>query len=310
MTTEHAFIEMLRALAPDPAARGLMDDVAVLEPGGARLILTSDTMVEGVHFLPGDPPDSIGWKLAAVNLSDLAAKGARPRAALLNYALGAGAGWDAAFLAGLRAALEDSGMALVGGDTVAMPAGAPRAFTLTAIGEATSDAVPARSGARAGDRLFVTGPVGDAGAGLRLLKQGRAEPAALIDAYRRPRPRLAEGRALAPLVHAMMDVSDGLLIDAGRMAAASGLAVVIDHVPLSDDLEAITGGVAAARVAAATAGDDYELLFALPEGAAPPVHAFAVGRFEAGEGLSLRLDGRAVPLPAALGYEHRVGSAL
>lgn len=303
MSDEAAFLDLLRALAVDPGARGFLDDAAVLAIGGAQLVLTSDTLVEGVHFRSDDPAETVGWKLAAVNLSDLAAKGARPRGCLMNYTLSGDTDWDAAFVRGLGAALEDSGMALLGGDTVAGPAGTARSFTLTAIGEADG-AVPARGGARVGDVLYVTGPVGDAGAGLALRNAGDAEPAALIDAYRRPKPRLAEGRALAPVAHAMMDVSDGLLIDARRMAAASGVGVVIDHVPLSAELVALKGESVVARIAAATAGDDYELLVALPEGVAPPVDLIAVGRCVEGEGLSMMLDGVAVPLPERLGYQH------
>lgn len=305
MTTEAAFLDLLRMVATDPAARGLMDDAAVLPVGDAHLVLTSDTMVEGVHFLPTDPADSVGWKLAQVNLSDLAAKGARPMACLMNYALSDDEAWNAAFIFGLRAALYRSSMPLVGGDTVAMPKGAPKSFTLTAIGEATINPVPARIGARAGDQLYVTGPVGDAGAGLRLLQAGESEPAALVKAYRRPTARLHEGLALAPHVRAMMDISDGLLIDAQRMAAVNGLAVVIDHVPLSEALSALGGEGVEARVAAASAGDDYELLYSLPAGAEPPVPSIAVGRFTAGAGLSLELDGAAVPLPATLGFQHK-----
>ncbi|CAN5371518.1 thiamine-phosphate kinase [soil metagenome] len=308
MSGESAFLSLLRAMAPDPAARGLMDDAAVLDVGGTRLVLTSDTLVEGVHYLPDDPPDSIGWKLTAVNLSDLAAKGAIPRGCLMNYALSGDPEWDAAFLSGLRAALERFAMPLLGGDTVAMPKGAPRSFTLTAIGEASPGPVPSRSGARLGDLLYVTGPVGDAGAGLRLLREGAAAPATLIDAYRRPTPRLAQGQRLAPHVTAMMDISDGLLIDAGRMAQASGLGVIIDAIPLSDSLSTLVGNGPDARVVAAVAGDDYELLFALPPGLALPVAAHLVGRFTASPGLALSLDGAAVVLPAALGYEHGTGS--
>lgn len=315
MSGEAAFIDLLRGIATDPAARGLTDDAAVLEVGGERLVLTSDTLVEGVHFLPDDPPDSIGWKLAAVNLSDLAAKGARPLACMMNYALSGDAEWDAAFLRGLGEALAAHAMPLVGGDTVAMPAGAPRSFALTAIGVAQGT-VPARSGGRAGDVLYVTGPVGDSGAGLALLQHlasghhsslrgndGCGLEERLVEAYRRPRPRVAEGQALAPHVHAMMDISDGLLIDASRMASASGLAAIIDHVPLSEALVAHAG--ASARLAAAMAGDDYELLLVAPADTVLPVPVTAVGRLVKGSGLSLFLDGEAVPLPDRLGYEHR-----
>ncbi len=292
---EAEFIAALRRLPLHPGALGLADDAARL--GG--YVLTTDTMVEGVHFLATDPPEDIAWKLVATNLSDLAAKGARPEGALLNYPLGEDK-WDRAFLAGLDTALAALDCPLIGGDTVSLPEGAARVLTLTAIG---ADAVaPARSGALPGDDLWVTGTIGDAGAGLAIAR-GAAGPAALLAAYRRPRPRVAEGRLLAAHVHAMMDVSDGLLIDAWRMAAASGCAVAIDlaRVPLSADYRA-TGGDA---LAAATAGDDYQLLFAAAPDAPLPVPATCVGTFVEGSGLSLTEGDRAVPLPPRLGFEHR-----
>jgi len=303
MSAESRFLTLLRLLAHDPAAQGLIDDVAILPVGAARLILTSDTMVEGVHYLPTDPPADIGWKLAAVNLSDLAAKGARPIGCLLNYALSGDDAWDAAFLEGLGEALERHAMPLLGGDTVRMPTGSARSYSLTAIGEATGP-VPARTGARPGDRLYVTGPVGDAGIGLDL---ARADPVAagpLVEAYRRPRPRLAEGALLAPIATAMMDLSDGLLIDASRMGAASGVAITIDHVPLSPALEQVRGASTAVQIAAARAGDDYELLFTLPRGRMCPVRAIPIGHVAAGSGLTLMIDGAFIPLPDRLGWEH------
>jgi thiamine-monophosphate kinase len=303
MSGEADFLRRLRALAASPAARGLADDVAVLDTGGDRLILTADTMVEGVHYRPDDPPASVGWKLAAVNLSDLAAKGAAPRGCLLSYALRGDPAWDAAFLEGLGEALDRFGMPLLGGDTVALPAGAPRVLSLTAIGAADTH-VPDRAGARPGDVLCVSGPVGDAGAGLALLEAGAAEPAALIAAYRRPVPHLAQGQALAPLAHAMMDVSDGLLLDASRMAAASGCAMRIDAVPLSDACVALRGASVASRLDAACAGDDYVLLAALPADVDLPEGMIRIGTCLEGAGLSLHLDGADVPLPARLGYEH------
>ncbi len=303
MSQESRFLTLLRLLANHPAAQGLMDDVAVLPVGDTHLILTSDTMVEGVHYLPTDPPADIGWKLAAVNLSDLAAKGARPVGCLLNYALSGDESWDAAFLAGLGEALDHHGLPLLGGDTVKMPDAAPRSYSLTAIGEA-SGPIPTRSGAQPGDMLYITGPVGDAGLGLSL---ARADPAAagpLVDAYRRPRPRLSEGALIAPLATAMMDLSDGLLIDTQRMAQASGVAVTIDHIPLSPALESVRGASTAVQIAAAQAGDDYELLFTLPRGNTPPVRAIRIGHVGTGAGLTLMIDGATVPLPAILGWEH------
>lgn len=303
MSAETRFLTLLRLLAHDPAAQGLNDDVAILPVGDVRLILTSDTMVESVHYLPTDPPADVGWKLAAVNLSDLAAKGAKPLGCLLNYALSGDDSWDAAFLAGLGEALERHAMPLLGGDTVKMPAHGARSYSLTAIGEATGP-VPARSGARPGDRLYVTGPVGDAGIGLDLLRTDPTASGPLVDAYRRPRPRVAEGALLAPHASAMMDVSDGLLIDAARLGAASGVAVTIDHIPLSLALEKTRGASTAVQIAAARAGDDYELLFTLPRRTSSPVRAIPVGHISAGSGLTLMIDGTAVPLPDRLGWEH------
>jgi thiamine-monophosphate kinase len=315
MSSEARYIEALRALAATPAARGLRDDVAVLQVGGTTLVLTHDMLVEGVHFLPSDPPEDVAWKLLAVNLSDLAAKGARPLGVLMGYMLGRDEAWDSAFVAGLGTALGAFGTALLGGDTVAAAPGAARALGLTAIGEAAGPA-PSRAGADAGDDLWVSGSIGDSGAGLRILKGERNGPDALVERYRNPRPRLEAGQALAPLVSAMMDVSDGLLIDAARMAAASAVALRIDleAVPLSDALLDWTGGGGReARLEAATAGDDYELLFAAPPSRSAEILALAdrlglplsrIGSAEAGEGLSLFDAGEALPLPSRLGWEH------
>ncbi|MGF7148929.1 thiamine-monophosphate kinase [Sphingomonas zeicaulis] len=296
--TEAAFIDGLRALATHPAARGLTDDAAVL----GDLVLTHDMIVEGVHFLPTDPPGDVAWKLLAVNLSDLAAKGAAPVGCLMGYSLAGDAAWDAAFLAGLDTALTTFAMPLLGGDTVSVPADTPRALGLTAIGRTA--AAPARGGARPGDTLWVTGLIGAAGIGLARAMAGDDDGDPCVIAYRRPVPRLAEGRAIAPLASAMMDVSDGLLIDAGRMAEASGVAIAIalDALPVTP---AAPPGLDAI-LAAATAGDDYELLFALPAGVAPPdvVRATRIGVVAAGNGLTLTYANKNVPLPARLGYLH------
>jgi thiamine-monophosphate kinase len=285
----------------------LMDDAAVLEVGGETLVLTHDMIAEGVHYLPEDPPADVAWKLVAVNLSDLAAKGARPVGVLLGFTLG-DADWDRAFAEGLGVALGAFGIALLGGDTVAAPA---RVLGLTAIGRAAGP-VPSRAGAEPGDQLWVSGTIGDAGAGLKALRGEIARSDALIERYRNPRPRLEAGERLAPLVSAMMDVSDGLLIDAARMAAASacGIDLALDSLPLSDAWLAACGE---ARLEAATAGDDYELLFAAPPDRAPALHALAdelglpfsrIGACVAGAGLTLSDKGAPVPLPPRLGFEH------
>lgn len=292
--TETEFIAALRDLPLHSAARALGDDTATL--GG--MVVTTDTLVEGVHFLGHDPAADVAWKLVATNLSDLAGKGSMPIGVLLNYPLSDTA-WDREFLEGLSDVLRTHDCPLVGGDTVSLPAGAPRVLTVTAFGELSP--APPRSGALPGDQLWITGTIGDAGAGLAIA-QGTDGPAALLARYRRPTPRLAEGKRIARIAHAMMDVSDGLLIDAQRMAAASGLAVTIDLalVPLSSDYLAWSGD----RMAAATAGDDYELLFAAPPTFVPPSVATLIGRFSAGSGLTLTDNGAPIPLPARLGFDH------
>jgi thiamine-monophosphate kinase len=314
MSSEFDFIASLRALARHPAARGLADDAAVLEIGRTKLVLTHDMIVEGVHFLSDDPPEDVAWKLVAVNLSDLAAKGAKPTGLLMGYTLGE-RDWNRRFARGFAAAAEAFEAPLLGGDIVSMLPGDRRAFGLTAIGSCEGK-VPSRSGARAGDTLWVSGTIGDAGAGLRAALGEIEGSADLAERYRRPLPRLALGQALAPLVGAMMDVSDGLLIDAARMAEASGLALHIDlgAVPLSADYIAACGDTEKARIDAAVAGDDYELLLALAadvgeaarEAAAKTgLRVTKIGAFEAGRGIRLFGDGGSeVPVPESLGWEH------
>ena len=302
---EAGFIESLRALATHPAARGLRDDAAVLAPPiGRELVLTHDMIVEGVHFLPNDPPTDVAWKLVAVNLSDLAAKGATPLGVLLGYTLGPWA-WNAGFVTGLGEALARFDVPLLGGDTVSGAAGA-RAFGLTAIGHVATGGAPSRSGAQAGDALWVCGTIGDAGLGLRIARGDIAGPDRLLAAYRRPIPLLAEGQALAAHAHAVADVSDGLLIDARRIADASGLALTLDlgRVPHSPEAMALAGDDRAARLAAATAGDDYALLAALPPDAPAIPGAVRIGTFSAGSGLTLTDDGEPVSVPERLGYLH------
>jgi thiamine-monophosphate kinase len=300
---ESAFIAALRGLARDPAARGLMDDAAVLPQVEGALVLTHDMIVEGVHYLPDDPPEDVAWKLVAVNLSDLAAKGARPLGVLLGFPLGSEA-WDARFVAGLCEVLDRFDVPLLGGDTVKGPAGSARMLGLTAIGEALPGAAPSRTGAKPGDTLFVTGTIGAAGLGLAIARGERSGEAEALAAYRRPMPRLAAGRTLAPQVHAMMDVSDGLLIDALRMAEASGigLSIDLDTVPIAPGYADDRTG----RIAAASAGDDYELLFAADgvpvlSGDLPVT---AIGRFDAGTGLRLTDAAGRITVPERLGYEH------
>lgn len=311
MASEFAFIDRLRQIATDPAARGLMDDAALLD----GWVLTHDSIAEGVHFRSDDPPSSVGWKLVAVNLSDLAAKGASPRAALMGATLSSGDGrWEERFLDGVAAACDAYGLSLVGGDTIALPQGAPRVFSLTAIGKA-GEAVPARAGGRPGEELWVVGTIGDAGAGLAVLDADPKAQGALVEAYRQPVPQLAAGQALAGLATAMMDVSDGLLLDLARLCEASGCGAEVDlaAVPLSRAFIAERGQDRRARLFAAAAGDDYALLAALPAAFDPALslclpagtHLARIGHLV--EGSQLRLSDAAgpVPLPERLGYAHR-----
>ena len=306
---EREAIARLRRIATSEPARGLLDDAALL--GG--LVYTHDSIAEGVHYRADDPPASVGWKLAAVNASDLAAKGAEPVAALLSLTLAGDGDWEAAFLDGLEAALGEFGFELIGGDTIALPDGAPRVLGLTAIGRAGPH-TPSRSGGQAGDRLWLVGTVGDSAAGLAQLIDDPSPQGPLVEAYRRPQPLLAAGRILAPLATAMMDVSDGLLIDVSRLASASGVAAHIDlaTLPLGDVLVAVRGSDREARLFAATGGDDYALLLSLPAS----VDAFTlplpsgtrvtpIGRLDRGAGIFLTDRGETLPLPERLGYEHR-----
>lgn len=306
--TETEILARLRRIATDPAARGLADDAALFE----GLVITHDSIAEGVHFLSEDPPASVGWKLVAVNLSDLAAKGAVPGAALLGMTIGDPV-WDAGFLDGVEAACESYGLALIGGDTIALPEGAPRVLGLTAIGKA-GDHVPSRSGGRPGDRLWLVGTVGDSAAGLALLRSDAKAVGALVDHYRRPVPLLAAGRMLAPKAAAMMDISDGLLLDLSRLCEASGCGanVDLDALPLSRAYVAERSSDREARLFAATGGDDYALLAALPDGIDPlslslpsDTRITAIGTLAEGGAIALFDAGDRIEMPERLGYEHR-----
>ena len=305
---EREAIARLKRIATGEAARGLLDDAALLD----GLVLTHDSIAEGIHYLAADPPESVGWKLAAVNASDLAAKGAEPIAALLSLTLAGDGEWEAGFLDGLEAALAEFGLALIGGDTIALPKGVPRVLGLTAIGRA-GPRTPSRAGGQVGDRLWLVGTLGDSAAGLVQLRADPSATGPLVEAYRRPQPLLAAGRALALHASAMMDVSDGLLLDASRLTSASGLAAHVDlaAVPLSDAFVAVRGNDQTARLFAATGGDDYALLVALDETVDPftlplpsGTRVTAIGRLASGEGLVLADGDTPVPTPERLGHEH------
>jgi thiamine-monophosphate kinase len=306
---EQDVIERLKSIATSPEARGLLDDAAVLD----GLVITHDAIAEGVHYLPFDPPASVGWKLVAVNLSDLAAKGATPAGALLSLTLAGDGAWEDEFLTGIEHACESYGLPLIGGDTIALPDGAPRVLGLTAIGRAGAH-VPDRAG-KPGDVLWLVGTLGDSAAGLEQLRTDPQAAGPLVDVYRRPIPQLEAGRNIAPHAHAMMDVSDGLLLDTKRMTEASGCAarIDLDRLPVSAAFAAERGDTFEARLFAATAGDDYALLAALPPDIDPETLSLPrgtrisrIGTLSSGEpSLSLIWRGEPVELPKRLGFEHQ-----
>ncbi|SDC28678.1 thiamine-phosphate kinase [Belnapia rosea] len=255
-----------------PEALGLADDAALLDPPlGRQLVLAADAMVAGVHFLPGDPPETIGRKLLRVNLSDLAAMGATPLGYLMTTALPRDLppGWLAGFVAGLAEDQRQFGLSVLGGDTVSTPG--PISLSLTILGTVAPGAALRRAGARPGDEIWVSGTIGDGALGLRVL-QGHLPADAeghLARRYRLPEPRLALGAALAGHARAAMDVSDGLVQDCGHLCRAAGCGAVIqaDAVPLSPAARALVMADPALLPLALAGGDDYELLFAAPPGA-------------------------------------------
>lgn len=312
MAERNFIAQMLAPLAGSAAARGLADDAAVWTPPlGRQLVLTHDTLACGTHYLPGDPPGDVAWKLLAVNLSDLAAMGARPAGVLLSLALSPAedAAWRAAFVAGLARALAHFDLALWGGDTVGGVGAA--VLGITAIGHVEPGKALPRAGARPGDAIWVSGTIGDAGLGLAVARGVAPADAWLAKRYRLPQPRLWLGQALVGVASAAMDISDGLLIDAERLAVASGVALAIDlaAMPLSPAARARTGDGDAARLALATAGDDYELLFTAPAaidmtrlaGSTPVTR---IGTVSAGTGLTLAGRNGRLDLPQRLGWEH------
>lgn len=262
----------------------------MLEVGDKTLIITHDMMAEGTHFLSDQDMADVAWKLVAVNLSDLAAKGAKPIGLFLGHMLGEN---DSRFLVGLEEALEEYDVPLLGGDTIS--AEGTRSFGLTAIGSATHVPVPSRSGAKPGDSIFLCGKIGEAMLAFEALRDGSAADSS---AFRRPTPLLEEGRVLAPQVTAMMDVSDGLLLDAKRMAQASNCTFNLDIAP-------IAGIAPAGRIEDAMRwGDDYALLFTAQPKTQLPVSATRVGEVQAFADAHLLIDGSVPQDPENLGYQH------
>ena len=295
---------------------GVGDDCALLSiPPGQRLALSIDTAVAGRHFPHDAAAADIAYRTVAAATSDLAAMGATPVAATLALTLSqVDQPWLEQFSRGLQQAMQDFGMALVGGDTTR----GPLTITVQVHGFVPDRQAMLRSGARVGDRIFVSGCLGDAAAALQLfageLTLDQAQADYLYRRFYRPQPRLALGRALLPLASSAIDISDGLLADLGHVAAASGVAaqIVLDRIPLSDVLNAHKHSEAIMR-GVLSGGDDYELCFTVPEISVDKLEDVArqcqlrlteIGRMVEGSGvLCLDNDNKPVPVEVA-GYQH------
>jgi thiamine-monophosphate kinase len=320
--SEFALIDALFAplAAAAPGAYALKDDAATLSvPPGRELVLTTDALVESVHFFADDPPDLIAKKALRVNLSDLAAKGAEPIGYLLALSLPGRIDdvWLRGFARGLAEDQARFGIALFGGDTTATPG--PLTLAVTAFGSTPFGKALRRGGAEIGDTVYVTGTIGDAGAGLAARDaKPNLNPADwhyLQSRYRLPEPRVQLGPKLIGLASAALDVSDGLIADLGHIAQVSGVSIRVEanRIPLSPALRSLWGGGSDAVAKAATVGDDYEIAFTAPESAGPDLARLTnatgvpiseIGRVEAGTGVVLiGPDGAPMALERA-GFVH------
>lgn len=293
-----------------PGAFELTDDAAVVpQRPGFDLVITKDAIVEGVHFPQGEAPDLVARKLVRVNLSDLAAKAAEPFAAFLAVAWPVG--FDERdrerFVQGLASDLEVFNVDLLGGDTVTTPG--PFTCTLTALGWVPAGGMVRRAGARPGDRLLVSGTIGDGTLGLSAVRGEIEDPEGqLAHRYRMPEPRLDLRDALRAHATAAADVSDGLVADARHIAHASGVALVIDldRIPLSRAAATWLEGqadVATALLRLGTGGDDYEVVCTMPADAPKPPGLTIIGEVRAGGGVEVRAAGRLLD-PGAGGWRH------
>jgi thiamine-monophosphate kinase len=307
--------------AAAPEALGLLDDAAVMTPrSGHELVVTTDALVAGVHFLPDDPPDLIARKALRVNLSDLAAKGAVPRWYLLDavFPTDLKEDWIAAFARGLRQDQDEFGIQLIGGDTAATPG--PLTLAITAMGEVPAGKMLRRSTARAGDDIYVSGTVGDGALGLlacqgKLAHLSENDRASLIARYRLPLPRVTLGPKLVGLATASLDVSDGVVADLGHICETSHLAATIEEVslPFSDAARAALAHAPDLIDRTLGGGDDYEILFTAPPQVAPKLADLAgkagipltrIGRMAAGEGVQIRAGNGRLRRLTAGGWSH------
>jgi thiamine-monophosphate kinase len=277
-------------LAKDTGALGLKDDAAVLMvTEGHELVVTCDTIIEGVHFLTDDPPDSIGHKALAVNLSDLTAKGSRGYAYLLSLALSpqVSAHWLEGFANGLRAVQDKTGISLIGGDTSATPG--PLTITITALGLVSHQYAVLRLGAKPGDKLYVSGTIGDAHLGLRLLREpalaatwglSDEDAAFLVNAYRRPGPNNDLAILVRNFAQAAIDVSDGLVGDIEKLCQGShvGARIETGRVPFSPAAAKALQREPHLLPDLITGGDDYGIVMAVSEKSAPGFESEAIAK--------------------------------
>ena len=306
-----------------PGAFGLTDDVATVDIGpDEQLVVKTDAIVAGVHFLPADPPDLIARKLLRVNLSDLAGKGARPLGYLITccFPNDLDEAWLARFVEGLAADQREFGLPLLGGDTAATPG--PLTLSATALGAIAKGRLPWRGAARVGDAVLVSGSLGDGALGLDVQLHAFPEIDAagrdyLISRYRLPQPRLSLGRALveAGIVHAAMDISDGLLADLGHICSTSRVGATVEwpRLPLSAPAMKLVSARPELRERIVAGGDDYELLLTVAVADVPVALSLAqrergaltaVGRITAGSGVRI-VDETGVEMAIArTGYRH------
>ena len=309
--------DIFAPLARDPGAFGLTDDAAAIAARpGFDLIVTTDQIAEGADFFAFDPPAQIAQKALRVNLSDLAAKGAKPEYYLLALTMPPGftREWLSDFASGLKADQDRFGVSLIGGDT---SRGEILSIAVTAFGFVPQGKMIKRASARVGDAVYVTDMIGDSGGGLAIFRREKhtlseKQRDYLTGRYRLPEPPVTFGAALRGLATASVDVSDGLVADLGHVASASGVRIEIDAevVPRSPALRAFWGDDANAILRAVTAGDDYQIAFTADSSrekeilaAAGEVPVTRIGRVMAGEGTELRYAGKALGVPHT-GYRH------
>lgn len=295
---------------------GLGDDCALVQPPASDELLanSTDTLVEGVHFLPDIAAEDLAWRLVSASVSDLAAMGARPLWFSLAITLPDGNdAWLVAFSRGLKAALKAYSITLIGGDTTS---GATRVLTAHVQGAVKPEQALKRSGAQVGDLIFVSGTLGDSRAGLELLSHAvdSADYEFLTQRFLRPTARVELGCGLTQLASAAIDISDGLLADLSHILKASGVGALVhlEQLPLSDSLAALYSEEQSQEWAA-TGGEDFELCFTAPAGRRDEIQLLAkelgleltcIGEIRSGNGLQVLSQGEPWAVSGAKGFDH------